>query len=541
MTRYLLLVSFAIFALALSCSTTPPASSEQDVEHGAADESMGSMESMESMEHTGDEHEHGEVDFPVSCDEEAQEMIERGLAHLHHMMYDQARPHFQTAAQADPECAMAHWGVAMTCFQPLWAPSSDEDMALGKESVQAALEIGAPTELERGYLAAIEAFFTDPDPPAADRPADFEARLKAWKSAQRQLHEANPNDVDAGAFYALSEVAYAMTQFSPDTERDHTREIRAGELLEDYFETHPKHPGLFHYLIHAYDSSELAPRALEVAREYDQLAPDVPHALHMPSHIFVRLGKWEETIDWNVRSAGAALENPVNGMTSLHYPHALDYMMYGYLQIGEEEKARQTLEAVRQIEQAQPHFASAYGIAAPQARYYLEQQRWEEAASLEGNQPDALQWEDYPAAAALFHYARGLGAARSDDLEQAEAEVERIDELVQGLHDAGDRYWASMTDALSQAVGAWVAYERGEVEEALAMMSDAADQEDSMDKHPITPGEVFPVRELYAEMLLLEGRAEEAQTALQDSLQRTPNRRNSLDAMSQLEDAVSTP
>ena len=536
MTRYLVLMTFATSAFILSCSTTPEPAPEEDDGHEMADESM---ESMESMDH--DQDEHGVVDFPVSCDEEAQEIIELGLAHLHHMMYDQARPHFKAAAQADPECAMAHWGVAMTCFQPLWAPSSDADMELGKQSLQAALELDVPTERERGYLNAVEAFFADPDPPAADRPADFEARMKAWKSAQRELHEAYPEDVDAGAFYALSEVAYAMTQFSPDAERDYSRELRAGKLLEDYFETHPEHPGLFHYLIHAYDSSELAPRALEIAREYDQLAPHVPHALHMPSHIFVRLGKWEETIDWNIRSAEAALENPVNGMTSLHYPHALDYMMYGYLQLGDEDKAAETLEAVRQIEKAQPHFASAYGIAAPQARYYLERQMWEEAASLESNHPDAVQWEDYPAATALFHYARGLGAARSGDLDGADAEIERIDELVQSLDDAGDRYWSSMTDALGQAVAAWVTYERGDVEEAIAMMSDAADQEDAMDKHPITPGEVLPVRELYAEMLLLEERADEARTALQDSLQRTPNRKNALDGISHLEEVVSTP
>lgn len=532
MSRYLVM-TFAITTFAWGCATTPEPSPQQDDEHTTADESM--------EEHPGDEHDHGVVDFPVSCNDEAQQMIEEGLVHLHHMMYSQARPHFEAATEADPECAMAHWGVAMTCFQPLWAPSSEEDMILGKESVQKALEIDAPTERERGYLSAVEAFFTDPDPPAEDRPADFEARVKAWKSAQRQLHEDYPDDVDAGSFYALSEVAYAMTQFSPDAERDFTREIRAGELLEDYFETHPEHPGLFHYLIHAYDSSKLAPRALEVAQEYDKLAPEVPHALHMPSHIFVRLGKWEETIDWNIRSAEAALENPFNGMTSLHYPHALDYKMYGYLQLDEEKKADETLEAVRQIEQVQPHFASAYGMAAPQARYYLEQQRWEEAARLETNQPDALEWEEYPAAVALFHYARGLGAARSDDLEQADAEVERIDELVQSLDEAGDRYWSSMTDALGQAVAAWVTYERGEVEEALAMMEDAADQEDSMDKHPITPGEILPVRELYAEMLLLEERTEEAREAFQESLDRTPNRRSALDGMSTVEEVSATP
>lgn len=473
----------------------------------------------------------GVVDFHIFCSQEAQEPFETGLAQLHHMMYEQARAHFEAAAEADATCAMAHWGIAMTSFQPLWHPTSDEDLARGRAAVEAARSIGAPTEREEGYIAAVEAFFTDPEPSDPERSNDHEARIAAWREAQRDLHEAHPDDVDAAAFYGLSEVAYAMTQFSPDEEHDYARERRAGALLERYLVDHPEHPGLHHYLIHAYDSPELAHRAEEVARAYDKLAPSTTHALHMPSHIFVRLGQWEETAEWNERSAEAALRHPVDGLTSMHYPHALDYVMYAYLQLGDEERARATLERVRAIEAVQPDLPSGYGIAAAQARYYLEQQKWEAAAELEPRTPAALPWGEFPAAEALFHYARGLGAARSGDLNQAEAERDRIEEAVSALRDEGDDYWAYMTEALEKAVEAWIRYERGETGQALALMSEAADLEASMDKHPTTPGEVLPVRELYGELLLREGRTEEALAAFEASLERTPERRNALDGI----------
>jgi len=478
-------------------------------------------------------HEHGIVELSISCNEEAQEQFTTGLGHLHHMMYDQARPHFQAAAEADADCAMAHWGIAMTSFQPLWAPTSDSDMELGKASVETALAIGTDDPLEAELISTVQAFFTDPDPPAADRPSDHQARLNSWLNALTDLRETYPDNVEIAAFYALAEISYATTHFSPHEERDFTREIRAGELMEDFLEQYPEHPGLFHYLIHAYDSSVLAHKAEEVAREYDQLAPDTPHALHMPSHIFVRLGYWEDTADWNERSAEEALRNPHNGMTSLHYPHALDYMMYAYLQLEEYEKASETLGRVRAIEAGQPHFATAYGIAAPQARYYMEQHMWEEAAGLEPYYPQAIDWDIYPGATALFYYARGIGAARSGDLGQAEQEQQQIEHAVATMRDQGNVYWAYMTEALANAVEGWILYERGETEVALALLSDAADLEESMDKHPITPGEVYPVRELYGEMLYKEGRIDEAVAAFEKSLERTPNRRNALERVEQ--------
>ncbi len=478
-------------------------------------------------------HEHGVVNFPISCNETAQAEFELGLAHLHHMMYSQAQPRFEAAADADPDCAMAHWGIAMTSFQPLWAPTSDDDLKRGIDAVQNARATGAPTDRERAFISTVAAFFNDPDPPAASRPGDHQKRLRSWMEASRELHEALPDNVDAAAFYALSEISYAMTYFSPHQERDFTREKRAGALMERFLEDYPEHPGLFHYLIHAYDSSYLAHMAEDVARKYDQLAPDTPHALHMPSHIFVRLGYWDDTADWNERSADAAQRNPYRGLTSLHYPHALDYMMYAYLQLGEYDKASETLERVREIEAGQPHFATAYGIAAPQARYYMEQHKWEEAAVLEPNSPQAINWDLYPGASALFYYARGIGAARTGNLEQAEKELQRLNDAVEAMRDGGNVYWAYMTEALAKAVKGWILYEKGETDEALALMQDAASLEESMDKHPITPGEVYPVRELYGEILYKEGRIEEAISAFEKSLERTPNRRNALERVEQ--------
>lgn len=485
---------------------------------------------------TQSEHQLGEVELRTSCEPTAQEEINIGTAQLHHMMYERARPHFEAAAEHDPDCAMAHWGRAMTRFQPLWHPTDDDDLQRGREHVEDAEKAAPPTERERRYVEAVAAFFADPEPAPASPADDHGARLKNWLEAQRELHEAYPEDVDAAAFYALAEVSLATAQFSPEEEPDFTRERRAGALLERYFDEHPRHPALYHYRIHAYDSSELAAEAEQVAREYDRLAPETPHALHMPSHTFVRLGDWEETVEWNERSADAALRHPVDGKTSVHYPHALDYLMYALLQLGDEEGAREVLDRVREIEDVQPDFASAYGIAAAQARYSLERRQWREAARIEVGKPDALSWSDHPAAEAQFRYARGLGAARSGDLAKAEREHERLASLVEELGAEGDAYWKMLTEAQADAVRAWLLYEQEDEEAALRLMSRAADLEESIRKHPTTPGEVLPVRELYGDLLLREGEREEAVAAYESALDRTPDRRYSLAGIERAKD-----
>jgi len=477
----------------------------------------------------GDGHDmsegHGEVDFQISCNEQARVEFETGLAHLHHMMYEQARPRFEAAVEADANCGMAYWGVAMTRFHPLWMPTPDDLIEQGQNALARAREAGVDTAREEAYIRSAEAYFRDPMPKPESPAADHAARLEAWMNTKAELYEAYPEDVDAAAFYSLSQVSHATAQFSPGQERDYSLQIEAGERLERFFGEYPNHPGLFHYIIHAYDSPQLADRATEAAAGYDQLAPDTPHALHMPSHIFVRLGRWEETIDWNERSAESALRQArVDGHAKLHYVHALDYKMYAQLQLGQLDRASKTLEKVRSVEYLPLDFISAYGAAAPQARYFLEQGLWEEAAELEVGVPEVIDWESVPAATALFHYARGIGAARVGDLVQAREEQELLEEAVSRLRRDGNHYWAYMTEALAGAVDAWILYREGGVEEALANLKAAAELEESMDKHPVTPGEVLPVRELYGEMLLIEGMAEKAIEAFELSLERTPNR-----------------
>jgi tetratricopeptide (TPR) repeat protein len=458
-------------------------------------------------------HDHGVVNFRVACNEKAQEAIETGLGILHHMMYEQAREQFEAAAAADPGCAMAHWGIAMSHFQPLWAAPTDDSLAQGKAAIAAARSIGDLPEREKAYIDAAAAFYEGEGVGFADR-------LAAWERAQRNLHQRDPEDVDAAAFYALARIATA-----PREDRQFLQQREAGTLLEGYFDKHPEHPALFHYLIHAYDNPVLAAEAKRVAHLYDQLAPDVPHALHMPSHIFVRLGEWENAIAWNERSAEAALRQPVNGATSLHYPHALDYLMYAYLQLDDQEGVEKTLERVEAIDQVQPNLASAYGIAAARARYVLEQERWQEAADLPVREPAALAWDEFPACDALIHYARGLGAARSGDFAGAQKEIAQIQALAQA---EPDDYWTQQTKILADTVAAWVAYGQGERRRGLATMREAADLDDSLDKHPVTPGAIRPARELYGEMLLLEGRHAEALAACEKILEKAPNRRLAL-------------
>jgi tetratricopeptide (TPR) repeat protein len=421
----------------------------------------------------------------------------------------------------------------MTSFQPLWHPTSDDGLSRGRAAVERARELGAPTPREQAHIDAVAAFFADPQPPAADRPADHAARTRAWMEATRRAHEAHADDVDAAAFHALASVAYAQTQFSPAQAPDYSRQQRVGAILEEYLDEHPEHPGLHHYLIHAYDSPALAEHARRVAERYDALAPETPHALHMPSHITVRLGDWEATAELNERSAAAALRQADHDPSAMgHYVHALDYVMYAYLQLGDEANARRTLDRLRAVERVPAPFAFAYGVAAPQARYYLEQAPLggggaAGAAAAGGCRLGrvsgggrAVPLRPRPRRCA-FRRPRGGGDGAAG-ARRAGAQAARRRRCVLGAPHRG-------AGQCGGSVGPLRAGRHGG--RALALMREAADLEDSMDKHPITPGEVLPVRELYGEMLLLEGRHDDARRAFEASLERTPNRRNALDGL----------
>lgn len=466
----------------------------------------------------GHHNQHGKVSFKTSCSEAAQKNINSGLTLLHHMMYEQAEQEFSAAVQTNPDCAMANWGIAMSYIHPLWGERpTDADLQKGETVLTEAKLNKDLTDRETAYINALSPFYDNWEN------TSYPDQLKALETGFNQLHRSYPDDVDAAAFYALSRLATA-----PKTDKTFANQKEAGKLLGKLYEENPEHPGLFHYIIHAYDNPVLAKQALEVAKAYDKIAPDVPHALHMPSHIIVRLGYWPDAVSWNLRSGDAALRQPVEDKTSMHYAHALDYIIYSYLQQGQDNKAQEVVNSINKVSDFQPAFASAYALAAVPARYYLERGDWSEAAKLTVRPQESFPWEKYPGAEALTHFARGIGAARAGNLKDANASVAALERMHAQLEKSGDVYWAAQAAAQRKSVEAWMAYSNGSKEQALKLMREAADQEDALDKHPVTPGAILPARELLGDMLLLTNKPKEAVIAYESCLEVSPKRHNSL-------------
>ena len=459
----------------------------------------------------------GKVQFEISCDPEAQELFNQGVAMLHHMMYAQSRERFKELISADPDCAMFHWGVAMTYLHPLWAPPSQSDLENGMAAFARAQELGAQTQREADYIDAIGVYFSD------WQKFSHPERLARWEKAQQKVHLSNPDDIDAAGFYALSHLATA-----PKADKTFAHQKNAGQMLEGLHHKAPMHPAGYHYTIHAYDNPLLAERAVKVSRGYGSIAPDVPHALHMPTHIFVRLGLWDDVIEWNARSARVAFSQPVNGMTSLHYAHAIDYLVYGYLQKGQEHEARQILEKLNATNNVQDSFASAYAIAAAQARIALERSDWEKAAALPMRTHQTFPWDKYPWFEAITYFSRGIGAARSGDIEAANTNLSKLNELYDRTRESGQDYWAILVDSQRKSVESWIMFSKGQSAQALELMTAAADLEDSVDKHPVTPGAVLPARELLGDMLIELGQFEESIAAYERALEISANRLRSL-------------
>lgn len=464
------------------------------------------------------DHQHGKVDFDISCNEAAQDRFTTGFALMHHMMYDQAEMEFVAASEVDPDCAMAHWGIAMAQIHPLWGERpSDENQQKAQKALAHAKTLTPASERETAFITAAELFFHNWEN------TDYPSQLVALEKGLLSVHEAYPDDTDAAALWALLHLATA-----PKEDKEFTHQKTAGALLEELYARVTDHPGLFHYIIHAYDNPMLAERAIDVARKYDQLAPDVPHALHMPSHIFIRLGLWSDAINWNIRSAASALRQPIDNMTSSHHAHALDYLAYAYLQQAQDEKALEVLGQLKAVNNYQPTLSSAYAQAATPARYYLERGMWAEAAALPLMNRESFPWDRFPGAESITFFARGIGAARSGDAAAAREAIASMDELHERMIQMKEPYWAVLTDAQRQTVAAWIAYSEGDTDRALDMMRGAADLEDSLDKHPVTPGAVLPARELLGEMLVLAEKPGEAIEAYEMALAVSPNRFNSL-------------
>lgn len=459
----------------------------------------------------------GTVAMAASCADDAQIHLRRGLALLHNMTYEEAEANFARATEADPECAMGYWGRAMTSIHPLWSdPPDQEAFERGGTLVEEA-RVRTASDRERAYVEAVASYY-DAGRGDSERP-----NLVAFEEGWRAFHEAYPDDVEGTAFYALAQLATV-----DPADKTFAKQREAGALAEEVLEKVPDHPGGHHYVIHAYDNPALSAEAEEVARSYGDIAPDVPHALHMPTHTFTRLGLWRESIDWNRRSADAALEHPVGGATSLHYFHALDYLAYAFLQGAQDRRAVEVLEELREVEPPyQAHLATAYTLAAVPARIALERHAWDEARSLEPRQPPEYPWDAAPAMEAITWFARTLGAARSGDFEQARVDLEalgRLQEQVAGRDD----YWGTQVEIQRLSARAWLLFEEGERSEGLETMRRAAEMEAGTEKHPVTPGEVLPARELLGDMLLEMEMPEEAAAAYAAALDRSPNRFNSL-------------
>jgi tetratricopeptide (TPR) repeat protein len=457
----------------------------------------------------------GVVDFPVSCDSGIQTDFNRAVALLHHMQYVESRAAFEAIAKADPSCAMAHWGVAVTLFQPLWpARPTPEHLMRGWEEVQKAVELGAGTDRERAFVAAAEAFYAGPET------ADWWTRIRRWAAAMEEAYAAHPDDLETAAFYALSHMAAGLV-----AENRMVHQERAAEVLLGVYAREPMHPGALHYTIHANDVTGRADESLDIVRSYDDIAPSVPHALHMPTHIFVRLGAWPEVITWNRRSADAALELPAGDRVSNHYPHAMDYLLYAYLQRGEDGRALAALREVIHREQAyQQEFSSAFHVAAMPARYALERRAWGEAARVTPRARASVDWDRYPWPEALSWFARGLGAAQTGDLEEAVRAEERMRALRDQAAEAGERGFATYIEIDRIVLASRIAHARGKSEGAVALARTAVEWEEGIQKHPVSPGSLLPANEALGDLLMELGRPAEALAAYEASLEAWPRR-----------------
>ena len=463
----------------------------------------------------------GKLSFESSCKPEAHVVLERGLGWLHSFEYEQAARTFAEAAAADPACGIAHWGVAMSHYHPLWAPPSPVELEKGSAALAEARKAGLKTERESALVAALDDFYRD------SGRLDHKTRALAYTAAMGELHKRYPNDREIAVFHALALIASGTM----DSDPTFAKENQAGAILNDVLRLEPDHPGVSHYLIHSFDYPPLAHLALPAARRYAGIAPASPHAQHMPSHIFVRLGLWDEAIKSNLASEAAAKGlAKAQGLadSSSERLHAMDYLAYAYLQTGQDKQAERVLSELKAIKRADPPiFTVAYAATAIPARIALERRQWREAAALEvpeqvrGLAPlDKFLWAD-----SHISFARAVGAARSGNPAQARAELARLQNFEQAITVPSGTYdWRTQVSIERRIAEAWLANAEGRKEDAVRLMRAAADLDDRTEKHPVTPGAILPAREQLGELLVELGRPGDALTEFEASLKRAPNR-----------------
>jgi tetratricopeptide (TPR) repeat protein len=451
----------------------------------------------------------GKVSFPVSCAPAVQEQFDRGVALLHSFAYTAAEHAFRGVAEQDPRCAMAYWGMAMTYFHQLWEPSIESaTLSIAQAEIQRAQQIGTGSERERRFIQALDLIYRD----AATVP--YSTRALNYEHALSGLASENRKDVEAQVFYALALLANA----SP-ADKTHAKQKQAADLLEPLDRTYPEHPGIPHYLIHAYDNAELAPKGLRAARAYSEVAPSAPHALHMPSHIFTRLGLWEDSIASNLASREAAHQQGDTGDEL----HAMDYLVYAYLQTGRDKEAAQVIQQLNNMPKLnQGNFIIAYASTAMPIRYEVERGQWTEAAGTVA--PAGAP----PHVVAIAVWARGLGLARSGRVVEARAEVDRLRQIEEQLRTSGNSYWATQVGILMREVMAWSAQADRRPDEAAVLMRESADEEDAIEKLPVTPGPIVPAREQLGSLLLEQNHPDLALKEFQTALANAPGRRGAL-------------
>lgn len=467
----------------------------------------------------------GRVNFSVSCSPQAQRQFNHALAWLHSFEYEEAEKVFTEITVTDPKCSMAYWGIAISNYHPLWVPPSAAELQKGVITIEKAKLVSARTQREQDYIDAIALFYKDSDK------IDHKTRALAYSDAMEQHYKRYPTDHESGVFYSLTLIAKGMMA----SDKSYANEKKAAKILNRVMMREPQHPGVTHYVIHSYDYPALAQLALPAARRYAKIAPASAHAQHMPSHIFTRLGLWQESILSNLDSKSSAkafaVRNRLPGVWDEHL-HAMDYLAYAYLQGAQDKKALSVLDELYSIQRVDPlTFKVAYAFAAIPSRYALERRQWSEAAKLSFSSVkiEKFPWQQFRWAEAHMYFARAIGAARTGDTVSARQDVEKLANIRQGLAEVKGGYnWAKQVEIEHQVASAWLAYAEGNHEESIRLMRAVADLDDATEKHPVTPGAILPAREQLGELLLELKQPAAALQEFETSLRSAPNRFNGL-------------
>lgn len=465
--------------------------------------------------------EFGTVEFSLSCGDNVRGDFNLAMALLHSFEYTEAEKVFASVIDKDPRCVMAYWGVAMSNFHPLWAPPGPAELLKGSKVVTLARSItDGKVSRESDYLEAIAAFYDN------WQTTDHKSRVLKFESRSKMVYEKYPNDNEAAIFYSL-----ALNAAADPADKTFAKQKKAGSILNAIFVNKPDHPGIAHYIIHNYDYPELAEMALPAARKYASIAAASAHAQHMPSHIFIRLGLWDEAIRSNMNSVSAAQCYAEKSSMTGHWDeelHGMDYLTYAYLQKADDEKALEQINYLKTITEVFPvNFKDAYCFAAMPARYAVERKDWTLASALQ-LEPANFPFEKFPWERANTNFARLLGAVHTRKLDEAQTQLKELHAVHDELIEMKDSYKANLVHIQVKAADAWIKLARGQKAEAVKVMSEAADMEDATAKHPVTPGEIIPARELLADMYLETGDAKNALIQYEADLEKHPNRFNAL-------------